>query len=360
MILASDGTLVSRPGRSLITAAASVRSGIQFAGATYLHISTSLVRLTPLSAPAVLVTGLSTTPAAWCVHQGILRWTDGVKSGYITADGYPFAELSQALSPIVTTPAGTLPAGRYLISVVRVDANGLQSGCAASTVVTLADGTHSLLVFPGVIPAGCTVRLWCSRANEPLPVLIGDYAASAFPVAITEAPTSSVVLRTVGLYPLPPGNGMTTRGGFLATWSGTLLSFSAGDWTHLHDPTRHFIAFPAAILGAVGVEGGIWVTTEGGIYWIAGADLTKATLSDRIDSRAYAAGGARLPSELTGLKTEFPVAVFASTEGLVYGAANGQLVAPMRESQRWDVAGKRASFAAWEFLGDKFIVVGGI
>jgi hypothetical protein len=191
-------------------------------------------------------------------------------------------------------------------------------------------------------------------------VLVGDYPAAFWPVAITSPPTSAIALRTAGLAPLPPGVGMTTRGGFVTTWSGSRLSFSAGDWTHLYDPTRHFVALPAPILGAVGVDGGVWATSARTLYWIGGADLNKAGVVVRHTGRDYAAGGDLLPPEWTGLQTAQPVAAFVSSDGLVYGTADGQALAPMRLTQRWDVTGKRASLARWETDGEKYIVVGGL
>jgi hypothetical protein len=361
LLLASDGALSTRPGVVAVAALDAPRSAYAYAGALYLHVGTTILRrVLATGVTTIAATGISDAqPVAWCEHQGMLRWTDGVTSGRFTDAGVLLPELPPAPTPGVTTPAGALPPGRYLVSITWVDAAGVQSGCAASAVVDL-DGAKSLSVTAPAFPAGAVAaRLWCSRANGP-PVFVGTYTTDLWPVAITAEPTATTLLTAVGLSPLPPGAGLTTRGGFLVVWAGDLLSFSAGSWTHHHDPRRHSIRFGGAILGAVGVEGGIWVTTAAGMRWVEGPQLDKARPNVRTDSRQYARGAGLVPAELTKLNTDKPVAVFASSEGLVFGTADGQLVAPMRESQRWEVDGKTASFAVWERAGEKYLVVGGV
>lgn len=362
LLVASDGALTTRPGAALLAALAGVKSFYNFAGSLYIHQGTVIKR-------RVLATGVTTTaatgisitqPTVWCEHQGMLRWTDGTASGRFTADGALILVLPQAPAPALTTASGALPTGKYLVSVTWLDAVGAQSGCAESATIDL-NGTQSIVVTPGAFPIGAvSARLWCSRANEAGPVLVGDYIEGQYPVTISATPTGSIQLRTQGLYPLPPGSGLTVRGGFLLSWSGSTLAFSAGDWTNLYDPRVHAFSFPATILGAAGVNGGVWVSTPAGMYWIAGADLTKASVTGPHDNRVYAAGAALLPPALTGIQSSDPVAVFASDVGLVFGTSDGALSAPMYESQRWSVSGKTASFAVWEYGGEKFIVVGGI
>jgi hypothetical protein len=360
LLVASDGSLTTRPGLDTLAVLAGMRSGSLFLGDLYVHAGSSLLRVNTLSgAASTLITVSPDQPVVFCEHQGLLRWTDGSMSGYVGWDGTAVPALPQAPTPTVTPISGTLPAGRYLVSVTWVDSVGIESGCAQSAVATLT-GAEALSVTVADVPAGATVRVYCSRANEAFPTWVGDSLPALLPVQITAKPASSIVCRTIGLEPLPPGAGLTTRGGFLVSWAGDLVSFSAGDWTHLHDPAHHAIQFPAPILGAVGVEGGLWVATAAGMYWVAGADLTKATLTDHADSRTYARGGVLLPANSLPLKLSLPFACFVSADGLVVGTADGQLLAPMSESQRWDVAGKRVSVALWDHNGETFIVVAGV
>ena len=361
LMVASDGALTTRPGVVLVEELEDAFSFYFFNDYLYLHVGATIVRKDlETEINATVVEDVSTEqPVAWCEHQGSLRWTDGAKSGRFTSGGAYIPELPQAPTPDVTTISGALPEGRYLVSVTWIDVEGVQSGCAESYVADL-NGSKDLMVDCGEVPEGCTaVRLWCSRANEP-PVFVADYEPDLWPIIISTPPASATLLQTVALEPLPPGSGLATRGGFLVTWKDALVSFSAGDHSHYYDPELHIIQIPKPILSVVGVEEGLWVSTDSGLYWVEGKDLTKARLSPRKDSRKYAAGGALLPPELTKMQTSHPVAVFASTEGAVFGTSDGQISAPIRESQKWDVAGKTASFAVWEWGGEKFIMVGGI
>lgn len=152
---------------------------------------------------------------------------------------------------------------------------------------------------------------------------------------------------------------MTTRGPFLLVWADNLLAFSAGDWSHLYDPARHLFVLPAPILGAVGLDTGVWVVTQRGVFFIDGADLTAAGLSPRVGPRAYAAGGARVPPDYAGVESARDVAAFASDEGLVFGTADGVLLAPAahRQTQAWDVAGKTADIRPCVVRGQRTLAV---
>lgn len=365
-VITSDGAVKSRLGEVSVATIAGALSLCEFAGSLYIHTA-GAVETGGLLLRRVISTGVTTTiatgfsriiPLSWCEHQNTLRITDGTEMGRITPAGVLIPALPQAAAPVVTTTFGTLPAGLYLVSYTWLDSTGAESGCAASTSVSL-DGTKSLVVaLPAVIPAGvASVRLWCSRANEGMLSLVGDYLTSQFPKTITAEPTPTVTLKTAGLVPMPPGAGLTTRGGFLVSWAGSLLSFSHGTWSHLYNPLTDIIEIDDTILGCVGVDGGLWVTTANALYWIGGSDLSKASLVRTGRKRTYAKGGTLLaPGEL-GVETIREFAVFASDYGLVCGLSDGSIQALMTDSQKWDVSGKTAHFATTEMYGERQLLV---
>jgi hypothetical protein len=361
LLLSADGRVQTRPGLETLAVLAGMRSGALFLDDLYAHAGASLFRVNLTTGTAMpLVTVSPDQPVAFAPHQGLLRWTDGTRSGYVSGSGVAVLALPQAPTPTVTLIDGALPTGNYLVSVTFVDAYGIESGCAQSAVVTLT-AAKGLAVTVAEVPAGASVRAYCSQANRKFPFLVGDYLPALLPVQITASPNSGIPARTIGLSPLPPGRGLTTRGGFIVSWEDDLLAICHPEFSHLHNPELLLTQLPAPILGAVGVEGGVWVATEAGMVWINGADLTKATLTDHADHRTYAIGGVKLPADsLPLLKQGLPFAAFASEDGLVVGTADGQLLAPMAESQRWDVAGKQVSIVLWEHDGERFIVVAGV
>jgi hypothetical protein len=308
--------------------------------------------------PSTLVSGLADAPVSLHEHQGFVWWSDGVTLGRIAPDGTARpGTLPETAAPTVTATTGSLPQGDYLVAITWVDDYGMESACGALAQVTLED-TGGLQVAVGAVPAeAAAVRLYCSQANGQQARLVGDYALGAWPVTVSTVPTSKAVLRTAGLSLLPAGAGLTSRGGFLLAWIDDVLFHSRGDFTALCDLSRDLHQFPGAILGAVGVEQGVWVATSAGLYWLAGRDLTQAAVSARQDTRTYAAGAALVPPEMTGLETGWPCACFASDEGPVFGTADGQLVAPYADSQRWGVTNKHASIAVWEFAETKQLMV---
>lgn len=308
--------------------------------------------------PTTLVSGLANADVAFVEHQGFVWWTDGTSIGRIDASGTPRPGTIQPTSaPSVATTGGTMPAGDYLVGYTWIDSSGMKGPCAALTKIELV-ATGGFSVSVAAFPAdAASARVYCSAANGSEPRLVGTYEVSAFPLTITTEPTSKTVLRTLGLSPLPPGGGLTTRGGFLLSWSGTELSHSRGDFTALTNLDIDYHQFPSTILGAVGVEEGVWVVTEDGLYWLRGRDLGQAAIQRNQDQRVYAKGGWLLPPQYAGIETSWPAAVFVSDEGPVYCSSDGRVSAPLASTQKWDVAGKTASLALWEQGGTKLVAI---
>jgi hypothetical protein len=191
---------------------------------------------------------------------------------------------------------------------------------------------------------------------------MADVALGLFPYDVTVAHAEAgakvlIALQTQGLIPMPSGVGFTTRGGFLITWIDSVIWFSHNSNANLCDASKNLFMFPSNILGAVGVDGGVWVVTETGAYWVEGADLLQARVVQVTSRRKYAAGGVRAAAgDAFGVQTPYDVAVFASSEGPVIGTADGQLVAPLADANAWDVVGKVAQIVPIEQGGTRFMV----
>ena len=309
--------------------------------------------------PSTLVSSVGAS-VAFLEHQGFVFWTDGAVLGSITAAGAVRpCTLPASTAPTVGTTTGTMPAGDYLVGFEWVDAAGMVSACVSISKYTLAAVGGLSLTLPTAATDATKARVYCSKRNGSQLRLVGDFTLPATPTVTTE-PTSEVAMQTLGLSPLPPGAGLTSRGGFLLSWSSDVLWHSRGDFTALCNPQIDYHQFPGTILGAVGVEEGVWVATSVGMYWLGGRDLMTATVFQAKDRRTYAKGGWLMPPQLSGVESIWPAALFISDDGLVWGSSDGRLVAPSELTQKWDVEGKTASVDIWEYDSQKLIVVGGI
>jgi hypothetical protein len=364
--ITDDGAIVALPSTQTLAAGTWSAKVSTPAGLVVHNKDAGTLVLDPhTGSPTTLVSGLATDQdAVLQEHQGLLYWWCGDDRGRITQGGVnlPWA-LPQAPAPTVSAIAGTMPAATYLVTVVWVDSAGAVSGCAPSASVTLAS-PGGLRITPISVPAEATqVRVFISPPNGEFPTWVEDRAVGGtWPMEVTTAPDpmglyADIIPDTMSLSPLPIGDGMTTRGGFLVVWSGSTIWFGSGEWSHLHNPARHLFVLPEPIQGCVGVDGGLWVTTARRAFWIDGADLVKARITPVSTPRKYAAGGTLFPAEFSGLQTGRDAAAFVSDEGPVFGTADGQLVAPMRETQLWDVDGKAGRLVPFEYNGDKLYAV---
>lgn len=368
-VVADDGAVLALPAAERIDGADGVLALHAAPCGLLLQRAGSLWRLGD-DAPLVAEVSAS-VPIQFQSHQGLVYWSDDSHRGRITSAGLnlPWA-LPAAPTPAITLVAASagagFPPGRYLVSTTWIDPVGAESGCAPSAAVELATSGQALQLDPGPAPAEAdAVRVYVSLPNDPQPALLFDWPlADGLPIPIAQPlasddPRAEIVLRTQGLTALPSGAGMTTRGGYLLTWAGDLLWYSVGAWSHLCDQATNLFQMPAPILGAVGLDGGVWVTTTAGVVWIAGADLAQASVALLNDGRHYASGGVRVSAELAlGVQTGRDVALFVSDEGLVVGTADGQLLAPLRAEQLWAVAGRRGHCVPWVYAGAHYLLTG--
>jgi hypothetical protein len=368
-ILEDDGRIKAAPGTQTAATGTNWAASISTPAGLLVHdAGTGMLLLDPQSDdPTIVVTGLPiNAQVVFARHQGYVYWLCGGFSGRIdsasTNHDWP---LPQATTPVVEPAAGTLPAGKYLVSTTWVDASGAESGCSASTFVQLASSAGFRVRISDVPDSVVLVRLYMSQPNEPELHLVSEISPSLYPLLVSSLPAKSgIVLEMASLGAFPIGEGLTTCGGYLVTWTDYVVWYSFGSYAHVCDLRNSGFAFPEPVTGVVGVDGGLWVVTAGGIYWIAGKDLGSATVTDRLDSRAYASGGQRLPADVTDrlllsrrLSSGLPGALFISNEGPVVGTAAGQLVALADDTQLWDVAGKRMSAAHTTFDGTRITAI---
>jgi hypothetical protein len=362
-----DGKVAALPSTRAAATGSGWAAGASCAAGLVVHDKAAgVLLLNPQSvSPTTLVSGLDTSAdAVMQEHQGLLYWWCGDARGRITSAGanLPWA-LPQAATPAVSVIAGTMPAGAYLVTLTWVDSVGAESSAAASAAVTLA-APGGLRITPVSPPSTATqVRVYVSIPNGQKPTWVGDYPVLSFPLDVTTAPSATSLYaeiwpETLGLSPMPTGTGMTTRGGFLVVYEGANVWFSYGTWAHLCDTRRNLIQFPEAVTGCVGVDGGLWVTTARSAYWVNGADLNTASVQEVTSRRRYAAGGKRISPEYSLVPSPRPVAMFVSDEGPVIGTADGQLTAPLANTQKWDVVGNRAEIEMVEIDGTKTLWVG--
>jgi hypothetical protein len=307
---------------------------------------TTIVQNPQTANPVTLVSGLSGSRVHFHQYNDQVLWTDGTAKGRILSDGTAVNwGCTTTPTPALSSAVGTLDAGRYLVAVTVVDAQGIEHTCDEAGVITLGQD-QSIVVQASLDLHTAFARIWCSRKDGQELYFVANVGIDALPVTINDVEVSDEPLRTQFMLPPIPGRGIFSQRGWVMTFEENFIFVSDGVNAHVFNP-EFFEARPYAIQGAQGLESGFWVACERGLFWTqTGGDSPAEWVTTQKDNRDYAFGSAKYPGYLLPtLNASSDVALFASSEGLVVGMPNGELIPAIMQDIRWDVEGKRASFA---------------
>jgi hypothetical protein len=352
--LDDDGWPSSRRGTSELAELTSGLGGfsgnglllVQEAGTiSVIDTTTDPVTATPL------ITGLDAAdPIRFHEFEGQIWWCNKEHCGRITADGTATNWGQQIPStPTLGTTAGSLPAGRYIVAVTTLDANGIESGCLLGAAIAL-NGSQAITVdLTTYDPNAVSARIYVGKYDSAGPgallheatTAIGDLPATVSTLGNSKYPLKSQLLRG----PVPART-LGSYKGMLLLGRNQWVMPSSGLSHHLFRVGTEALMFTAAVQGIVGLSAGIWVATEGGLFWVAGETLPTMRRV-LVDSEYYARHGFAVDGyKLPFLQTDGQVAVFVSRHGIVFGLPSGQAVVPQQDTYRLgDVVGKRLSLA---------------
>lgn len=293
-----------------------------------------------------VVTGLNASAKViFHEYESWILWTNGLVCGKIDSTGtYQPWSLPRPAAPTVGTTAGTLPAGRYLVSVAYVDANGVEHPASVSELETLAVAGALTVDVPAPDSEASSIIVYASKTNGEDLFYVGAAAPGAFPVTISDVSVDDSELKTQDFSPVIPGDGIFSYQGMVITFSGRYLQPSYGPAIHLYELHKTEEQRPGTIKAGGGLEHGFWVVCERGAYFTTGEVPGKWITSERKDNRRYAKGCLVLDASLVGdLDASGDVALFVSEEGLVAGTSTGQLIPLSADRLQIDVVDKTAS-----------------
>jgi hypothetical protein len=305
---------------------------VQKAGALYSGIPASQAPLLSGLAQRVLL----------CEHGGQVFGTDGAKHFVLTDPvrnwGLPV--------PTVTVPASSPVAGykRYLVQASYVDAAGNEGGVSDIASVYLPDqGSVNVSVSSAIDAA--LVRIYISGPEGKFLSLADEFTANRGGYTVTNT------LDTAGLPPAteqmrgPISNaaGLTSYRAFLLMWRGNVVFRSEAAEPHLFHPDN-IMQFPATVTSVEGLDSGLWVGTEAGLYWVTGEGPeawipVKKSLVEVLTGSLAVEG-----HKLAVAKTRERVALFVTRDGVVMGLPSGDLL-PLTDGKYNFPTGTRASLA---------------
>jgi hypothetical protein len=264
--------------------------------------------------------------------------TDGVVCGNmnellrIDAAGVRSLGIEDPAPPLaVAAGSGGLSAGRYAVVVTFLRGND-ESGASPLALVDVAEGGGIAITLPDPVASDITtIRVYRTQPNGDVLYRANDY------------PAGGLMANTLGLTPL--GRQCDTRfmqqlpgGQLVRYWRGHTLvargrnllwseSMRYGAWT----PTDNFVQFPHRIRVLQPVEGGVFVGTQEGVFFLAGQTPDAWELRRTGGEPVVEGSGLKIATSQLGGERDHGgayAALWLARNGFVIGTADGSLVEP--------------------------------
>lgn len=263
-----------------------------------------------------------------------LWWSNGVDAGRIDADLNLHAFwIDTPAAPVLNAIAGTLPKGRYEISVTAVDADGRESGGSGAVGIALQSGAGVHVTLPMQPDGAVKWRLYVSPPDGEVLYEQAELPISAHEYVLTGR-TPGASLETQWLHPLLPCQCLRYGHSRLFGLAGNVLIWSEEYRLGLMHPDNHIVlGHEATLLEPVGdgTDGaGVWIADHKRTYFMAGADPATWQQQARYPHAAVPGSSTTLPGSYFGLDAP-AVAYWMARNGVpCIGLPSGQLI-PLRE-----------------------------
>jgi hypothetical protein len=333
----SDGAVSTRPG-TVAVHTTTVPVGLWTVGGRSLWQSAG----TLYEGSTARVTGLSQRVVLG-EHGGSLFGTDGSKHFVLSGDamipwGLPVPEIT------VTAIPGMLAAGRYLVQASFVDAAGNEGGVSDLAAVDLADG-QSLCVIHVADPLAVLIRFYAGGVNAKHTSFVAEFPANAGRYVLHDVRTTAALPPVTEQMrgPISRAAGIASFRAFLLMWRDNAVFRSEGAEPHLFHPDN-IMQFPGTVTACVGLDTGLWVGTEVGLFWVSG-EGPEAWIPRQESLAAVLPGSLRLSgAKLPSIQQAGQVALFVSNAGLLVGTTSGTALTLVHDHYVFD-SGSRASLA---------------
>lgn len=188
-----------------------------------------------------------------------------IKSGVCTTWGVPVPP-----PPACTPWPGDMLPGTYLLAVVAVRSDGVESGASQYTTITLGENSGVYAVLP--VSEADHIDLYVSDAGGSTALFYGSYPANGASAEITSNVRNSRGIENKTCGPAPVGSYVFYFAGRMWVVRDRFLMYSKPFEHELFDYTNGFLTLPKRIRMATPVDDGIYVATADATYFFGGKD----------------------------------------------------------------------------------------
>lgn len=329
--LTASGTLQRRQGAAKVLAGSDLHSLWSERGMTLCIDGDTLRWVGDDLSTEALRTGLVPgQPASYTWFGHDVYWTNGVvleriRDGVCGPAGVPVPNPAPFVLP---ASGGSLPGGLYQVVFTAVGADGEESGATWPTQVLVPPaGRLDIMGLPGT-----PTNIYVSPVNGDELYLTAQTSAATYSIPV--GPGQGARCPTLGLRPMPAGQIVRAHNGRLLVADGSILYYSEPFAPALHNPARGYVPFPGRITVVEPTDGGVYVVADRS-YWLAGRDIDKAEVVEKLPYGAVEGTGGRSPTDRS--------VWWYSARGLVVGTPSGELKKLQEEHVAVDTAAAGAT-----------------
>lgn len=341
-----SGRVARRDGQALQVAAAGAHS-LWADGDLCCYVRDGgMYRLWPDLQSELVALGLSDAPMAYVrvadrVYHSNGHVTGLLDEGRVRSWGMP---LDDALVNATIVP-GQLPPGTYQFALTWRSIFGHESGTGLTGRIDLPEGGG--LRFTWAVPEDMRIAqalVYLSQPNGEVPHLALERDVE-YGEATYIGGDRSLPLATQWLDAPPAGQCLAFHKGRIYIAAGQYLFATAAHGLEYCD-LRDYLAIDGSRINVLlAVEGGLFVGTEQGVYFVTGAALAEHGLVAKSAARAVPGSGLVADgqhvtgrAELAGVK----VALLTTSDGVLLGLPDGSMANLTQERYQFD-AGQRAA-----------------
>lgn len=262
-------------------------------------------------------------PVHWLQNGADLYYSNGTVSGRITGGAHFPIGLATPGAPGIAPIAGSLPPGRYQVSVSYSNSiTGEESGISPSSEIELAAAGGIRATLPAPHDGATTINTYLSTTNGPIPYLHGGVAVGTASYDMTILATGREGYERFESV-LPAGR-LFMSNQRLCSISGNLVYIGLPYRYGYYRPAEGYIPFPAPVTIAIENQNGTYVAADK-TYWIPG-DIgdTQGALQDVLPYGAVPGTEFMSPDR--------SICGWFSAEGVVFGTTGGEVEAVMSEN----------------------------
>ena len=263
---------------------------------------------------------------AYAEMGGDVYWSVAERTGRVTAAGLASPWGLPVPPSIVATasPAGGLVAGIYQVTQTAV-LNGLESGAPEPTEIEVEEGGGITITAPTA--SGVVFAVYVSAPNGGIHEMNAAFVANPGETAVIGSGARGRPLRSLFAGPPPAGSTLLAYRGRVWIARGNTLWFTDAQSPHWVYLDSGYFQFPGIVRMLAAVEDGIFVGSDDGAYFLAGADPSTMVLRKIDGTRG---SGMAMPLQIDAFSNEAgQQSMWVDDSGcLAIGRAGGMVIFP--------------------------------